>query len=415
MGLNALDRGFGITGVTPNITLAPDAIVAHNFGLTAPLDLNVNTVRNLGTNADLFFGVVNDPSLPTAAITIGKGTAFKGVSTDRSDRRWSFGTINVTPDTSEVTIQGMARPGTTPAIFYLGNWLLAGGPVIAPAGPLTANVLGYVNLDDSDATYGDTTAGKPVTFAVKAGGTLGANKVNSMGSGNGVASIRIDDGGTLTLGSPAGINGPVTVQSGGRFVAGNSGGMMGTGTFTFNSGSAIELTATTGLTGPQADALAASLPPGQLIRLNVGGFGTPTDTLDSRVGSKSPIYVVYGGNNGAANPLVNGTTVMTLNKDAATGLGGMLVNDYAGRILSSAAYGRMVIGENGGSIAATSNTTFEIQQRFALGANALTIGATNMLDRVMLPKLGTVYLSAAAGLNTASAGSSITVIPGATL
>ena len=414
MGLNGLDRGFGVAGATPNITLAPDAIIGHNFVLTAPLNLSYNTVRNLGTNADLYYGVINDPTVAAAAITIGKGTAFKGLCTDRSDRRWSIGTINVTPGTSDIWLQGMARPGAAPCQLYLGNWLIAGGPVLAPAGSLTANVLGTLILDNSTATYGDTSAGKPVTFAVKAGATLNVNKQNAMGSGTGIASARIDDGGTLVFGTPAGVNGAVTVAAGGKLVAGNSGGLTGTGAITLNSGSILELTSVTGFTGPQADALAASLLPGQLIRLAVGGFGTPTDTLDSRVGGKAPIYELTG-NNAPANPLVDGTVVMTLNKDAASGLGGMLIDDYAGRILTAAAYGVLAIGPNGGTIAATSNTTLEVQQRFALGANALTIGATNMLDRVLLPKLGTVYLNVALGLNTALPGSSITVIPGATL
>ncbi len=414
-GLNALDRGFGVAGATPNITLAPDAIIAHNFTLTAPLNLTYNTVRNLGTNADLYYGVIADQNIAAGAITIGKGTAFKGLSTDRSDRRWSVGTINVTPGTDEIYLQGMIRPGTTPSQLYLGHWLVAGGPVIAPAAPLTANVLGTLILEDSDATYGDTSAGKPVTFAVKSGATINANRLNAMGIGNGVASIRVEDGGTLQFGVPSAINGNVTVQAGGRLLANNSGGMTGTGTITMNSGSAIELTSATGLTCAQADALAASLLPGQLLRLNVSGFGTPFDTLDSRVGGRSPTYVVFAGNYGPANPLTPGTTVMTLNRDAATGLGGMLVNDYAGRTLPAAADGVLVIGPNGGTIAATSNTTFQIDQRMALGAYALTIGATDVLDRVLLPKLGTVYLTAALGLNTALPGSSITVIPGATL
>ncbi len=414
MGLNSLDRGFGVAGATPNITLAPDAIIAHNFTLTAPLNLSLNTVKNLGTNADLYYGVISDQNNVAGAITIGSNTAFKGVSTDRSDRRWSVGTINVTPGTDEIWLQGMVRPGTTPAQLYLGNWTIPGGPVIAPAGPLTANVIGTLILDNSTATYGDNSAGKPVTFAIQAGSTLNVNKMNAMGSGTGIASARIKDGGTLVFGTPAGVNGAVTVEAGGKIIANNTGGMTGSGAITLNSGSILELTATTGFTGPQADAIADSLLPGQLIRLAVGGFGTPTDTLDSRVAGKAPIYELLG-NNGAANPLVAGTTVMTLNKDASTGLGGMLVNDYAGRILPSAANGVLAIGANGGTIAATSNTTLEVQQRFALEDHALTIGATNVLDRILLPKLGTVYLNAYLGINTALPGSSITVIPGATL
>ena len=414
-GLNTLDRGLGAPGALPNITLAPDAIIAHAFTLAAPLNLSYNTVRNLGTNADLYYGVVNDQNNAAGSITIGKGTAFKGVSTDRNDRRWALGTINVTPGTDEIWLQGMIKPGGNPCQLYLGNWVLPGGPVFASAGPLAANVLGTLILDDYDAMYGDTSAGKPLTFVAKTGATINANRQYAMGTGTGVASIRVEDGGSLQLGVPSALNGSVTVEAGGRLNANNSGGMTGTGTITMNSGSILDVSSATGLTGPQADALAASLQPGQVIRLSAGNFGTPADPLDAHFGGKAPVYELFYGNNGPVNPFAQGSTVMTLNRDAASGKGGMLVNDYSGRTLPAAANGVLTIGANGGTIAATSNTTFQIDQRFALGANALTIGATNMFDRILLPKLGTVYLTAALGLNTALPGSSITVIPGATL
>jgi autotransporter-associated beta strand protein len=414
IGLNSLDRGIGVAGSTPNITLASDAIIAHSYGLTGPLNAT-NTIRNLGTNADLYYGLTLNQDIASGAITIGKGTAFKGLSTDRYDRRWSAGTINVTPGTSEIWFQGMIKPGGSPNNLYLGYWLFDGGPIVAPDGPLTANILGSVILSDSSATYGDTSAGKPVTFAVKAGATLAVERPNGMGCGNGIAFARVEDGGTLTPWTPAGVNGPVTVKAGGRFNANNSGGLTGSGAVTFESGSILEISTPLGFSGSQADAIAASLPPGQLVRLNADNYGSPVDTLESHLGSKSPIYEVYGGDRRPANPLVAGTTVMTLNRDAATGLGGMLVNDYASHTYAAAADGLLVIGPNGGTIAATSNTILYVSQPMSLGANALTIGATDVLDRVLLPKLGTVYLNVSFGLNSALPGSSITVIPGATL
>jgi autotransporter-associated beta strand protein len=415
LGLNSLDRGIG--GGTPNITLGTDAIIAHSTALTAPISLGTNTIRNLGTNADLFYGLVTDQSSPAGAITVGIGTPFKGLSTDRYDRRWGAGTINVAPGTSEIWLQGMIRPGTSPANLYIGNWLIDGGPVIAPsdAGPLTANVLGTVILSDSSAIYGDTSAGKPVTFAVKAGSTLAVDRPDAMGTGTGLASVRVEDGGTMTVWTPGGINGAVTVQAGGRFQANNAGGLTSSGAVTFESGSVLEISTPLGFSGPQAVTIAASLPPGQLVRLNADPFGSPVEMLDARLGSKSPIYEVYAGDRRQANPLVAGTTVLTLNRDAATGAGGMLVNDWANRSFAAAANGVLVIGPNGGTIAATSNTTLYVTQRMALGANPLTIGATNVLDRILLPKLGTVQFNSAVGLNTALPGSSITVIPGATL
>ena len=416
LGLNSLDRGIGVPGTTPNITLAPDAIVAHSQGLASPLT-GTNTIRNLGSNADLYYGLVSDQSYAAGSITVGSNTAFKGLCSDRYDRRWGAGTINVAPGTSEIWLQGLIKPGASPCYLYLGNWTIDGGPVIAPSdvGPLTANVLGNVVLSDSFSVFGNTSAGKPVTFAVKPGSTLVVDRPDAMGSGTGIASARIEDGGTLTLWTPAGVNGPVTVKAGGRFQAANAGGLTSTGDVTFENGSILEISTSLGFTGPQADAIAAALPPGQLVRLNADPFGSPLDMLDSRLGSKAPIYEVFGGDRRQANPLVAGTTVLTLNRDASTGAGGMLVNDFASRSFASAANGILVIGSNGGTIAATSNTYLYVTQPMSLGANALTIGATNVLDRVLLPKLGTVQFNSAYNLNTALPGSSITVIPGATL
>lgn len=415
LGLNSLDRGVG--GGTPNITLGADAIIAHSTQLAAPLSLGTNTIRNLGTSADLYYGLVQNQDLASGAITVGSNTAFKGLSSDRYDRRWAAGTINVAPGTSEIWLQGMIKPGSNPAYLYLGYWLFDGGPMIAPTdvGELTANVLGNVVLSDTHAIYGDTSAGKPVTFAVKSGATLVVDRPDAMGSGTGVASARIEDGGTMTVWTPGGINGAVTVQEGGRFQANNAGGLTSSGAVTFENGSVLEISTPMGFSGTQAGAIAAALAPGQLVRLNADNFGSPVWMLDSLLSDKAPIYEVFGGDRRHANPLVAGSTVLTLNRDAATGKGGMLVNDWANRSFAAAANGVLVIGPNGGTIAATSNTTLYVTQRMALGANALTIGATNVLDRILLPKLGTVQFNSSVGLNTALPGSSISVIPGATL
>ena len=417
IGLNSLDRGIGVPGATPNIILGSDAIVAHSTALSAPLSVGTNTVRNLGTGADLYYGLVSDQFSVAGSIKVGSSTPFKGLSTDRYDRRWYGGTINVAPGTSEIWLQGMIRPGTTPANLYMGYWLNDGGPIISPsdAGPLTVNVLGSVILSDMFALYGDTSAGKPVTFAVKPGATLAVERPGAMGTGTGIASARIEDGGTLSAWTPAGVNGAVTVQAGGRFQANSAGGLTGSGAVTFESGSVLEISTALGFSGPQADAIAASLPPGQLVRLNADPFGSPVDMLDSRLGAKAITYEVYGADKRHANPVVAGTTVMTLNRDAATGAGGMLVNDWSSRSFFAAPDGILAIGPNGGTIAATSNTTLYVSQPIALGVNALTIGSTSVLDRILLPKLGIVQFNSALGLNTALPGSSITVIPGATL
>ena len=53
-GLASLDRGIG--GGTANITLAEDAIIGHDYALNTALNLTTGTIKNLGTNADLYYG-----------------------------------------------------------------------------------------------------------------------------------------------------------------------------------------------------------------------------------------------------------------------------------------------------------------------------------------------------------------------
>ncbi len=406
-GLNSLERGV-------NITLAADAVVAHP-ALTAALNPTTGTIKSLGADADLYYGLGAPQANTNGSITIGTGTPFKGVSTDRSARSWQLGTVNVAAGTSHIYFQGLALPGAVPATLTKGNGVAYGGQDIslAAAGTVNAHLLGYVTMDGDSARFGDTSAGQNINFVVERNAQVTLNQRGAWGSGTGVATAEVNDGGTLMMNNPGGINGATTVHAGGRLLANNVGGLTGTGTLTFEEGAILDVaTAVAGFSGVQASN--ATVAAGTVVRLGVNGFGTASNPLDSYLADKSPIYELTGAN-WAANPLVKGTTIMTLNKDGS-GKGGMLVNANATvNTLTSAANGVLVIGPNGGTIAATTNTTLAVPQPIALGANALTIGSTEQIDRVFLPKTGVVQLNALWGYNTASAGSSITVIPNAML
>ena len=88
-----------------------------------------------------------------------------------------------------------------------------------------------------------------------------------MGSGTGIASALIENGGSLTMATSASaLNGAVTVQAGGRFDAALAGGVTGSGQLTFDAGSLINITHATGFSGAQASA--ASIAAGTIVRLN---------------------------------------------------------------------------------------------------------------------------------------------------
>jgi autotransporter-associated beta strand protein len=413
--LNSLDRGRGGSATT-NITLSADAVIAHPT-LSTALNLGTGTIKNLGTAADLYYGLNGNQASAAGSIAIGTGTAFKGISATRSAMVWQLGTINVAEDTDSIFLQGLTIPGIAPSVLTLGNTALtAGAPVVnlAGNGAVDAQVLGFVTLDDNLAVYGDTSVGDVLNFVVNPGATLTVNPLASMGSGTGIATARVRAGGSLVLGGTTTLNGAIMIEAGGRLNANNVLGMIGTGIPTLENGALIDVTHAYGFSGPQADAIAATLNPGTVVRLSVGSFGSTTDTLDSRLAARSPVYEIFGADRAAANPLALGTAILTLNRDGS-GVGGMLVNDHMTRSLTATVNGLLVIGPNGGTIAATRGTTLTVTQPIALGTNELIIGATNRIDGILVSKLGTVTLSAAAGYNTASTGSKITVVPGAQL
>ena len=45
-----------------------------------------NTIKNLGTNADLYYGLSADNNTAFSSVIVGAGTAWKGISTDRNAR-----------------------------------------------------------------------------------------------------------------------------------------------------------------------------------------------------------------------------------------------------------------------------------------------------------------------------------------
>jgi predicted aconitase with swiveling domain len=224
---------------TANIVLAPGAVIGHP-ALTSPMYL---TIRDLGSAADLFYGLVEDVVRAEAAVTIGAGTPFRGLSTGRANQKWSLGTIHVAAGTSEIALQGLSVPGNVYTLT-LGQGSTAGGPVIHPATPGTVNakLFGNVTLNDDTACFGDTSTGRIIHFQVASGATLGISMPEAMGSGTGVATCEVLDGGTLSLDNEYGINGSTTIRAGGLFKANDSGGLVGTGALTFESGSILELT-----------------------------------------------------------------------------------------------------------------------------------------------------------------------------
>lgn len=135
-GLNSLTRVSSLTG-TGQVILAPDSVMAYSLAFTTLFDPATMAVKNLGTNADLFFGLAFTAG--SGSLDIGQGTAFKGLSTDRASRAWATGTLRVASGTSAIYLQGLTYADSTgstvtPTNLTLGNGVTAGGFTINPLG-----------------------------------------------------------------------------------------------------------------------------------------------------------------------------------------------------------------------------------------------------------------------------------------
>ena len=406
----------GSLDLNTNLNAASGAILGETaVGVNAALKVGGVAIGTALTTPTYYFGLAG--SL-TENIAVGAGTPWLGLSTDRSSFTYqgsALTTTNTITANSDFTLQGMALPGTgvpTYAVLTLGN---GSSPsviprILTPNGNVNANIVGSVTLNNDNSVYGSN--GNTLTFQVTPGATLTAAALaNVTGIGAGTAAVNVQSGGQLIIGTnTAAWGGPVTVQGGGYFKANQAGGLTGSGALTFNNGSIIDIvTSALGFSGAQA--AAATINAGTIVRLDVGSFGAAGTTLDSFFSSKGPvIYEMFGGNNVAANPTSPGTTILTLNQDA-NGVGGILTNDATSRTVTAVANGLITIGNaKSGAMAASTNTTLTVPQAIALGSGTLNIGTSQSIDGNQ--KVGTVSLTAAAGVNTASAGAAVNVAAG---
>ena len=420
-GLNSLTYVAGAVSAGGEVHLEPGATVMHTSN-NANMGAGVNTIQGLPNNMDFYFG---DGATQTAGsgVTVGIGTPWKGLGTDRNTRGWDQGTITV--NGSDFELHGLLAPsvnGESQSAYALrlGNNAagvpVAGAPTItgAAATPLNAHVTGgIVQLMDDAAVYGDTTAGSPLTFLVEPGATLEVAVDGAMGSGNGIASAQVLDGGTfqqfyststatniaISAASASGINGSVTVQPRGRFLAQHNAGLTGTGIITFEPRSILQINNNTGWTGAQAEAaVGINL---AVIKIQVDNFGEAGKPLLTNYGIDGTGIYEWGANANAANPTAPNTPILSLN-------GGIVINDAFDRSFDLTANGFIEILAGGGTLASTTGQLFNIQERVELHGNTLTIGYADVIDGD--PGLGDLRLR---NVTSDVAGGMINVISGA--
>lgn len=410
-GLNSITYVAGPVTAPGQAQIAAGATILHGTNSTA-MGTGNNTMQGLPNDMQFYFGDAATQTA-TSSVTIGVGTPWRGIGTDRNTRQWELGTINV--NGGDFDLRPMLAPnqngeGQSVYTLRLGNNTVAGGPIIAgaPGTPLTAHVMGgYMGLDDDEAVYGDTTVGTPLTFQVEPGGTLEVSQSNALGTGNGIASVIVKDGGTFQqftttatdatnlarlANAATGINGNVTVQSRGRFLAQNTNGLSGTGTITFEPRSILQINNNTGWTGTQADTNIIGINDA-IIRIQADNFGEAGKPLLTNYGIDGTGIYEWSTNANAANPSAPNTPILSL--DGAPGSGrGLIINDAFDRSLDLTNNGfiELKVGGAGGTIASTSGQLFNINEDVELNGLKLTIGYADVVNGD--PGLGDVRMDA---------------------
>jgi autotransporter-associated beta strand protein len=440
--LNALTRVAGAPTAAGQIQLMPDAIIGHqSFTNDNVNGIGVSTIQNLGTAADIYFGLTGDfnPGL-YGSVTIGAGTPWKGISTDRNARSFIQGTIYAN---SDFYLQGLTRENGMVAL----NLGAAGShiySIVNNAGkPINAYVVGQVVLND------DVSPSMPddLTFVVTPGAIFQPGYSNSLGSpsmypGTGYADILVQAGGTLNTGNFVGIGwtanqpynvaypvpgplngGQVTVEAGGRLWINQASGIGSgqAGNITMKTDSIMHLGTANAFFG--MDGTTHMINPGQfvyepgaIIRMETSNVYKMSQFISGEPNGDRVAIEIYNGDRmltSVVNPFILPApgSVLIAPENITIANGGMVTNDSNDRTLQEGR-GRLILG-NGAVLAGTNQTYMNIQEgvQFLPGAT-ITIGTNRWVDGN--PKLGAVQFTGP-NSNTGDATNTVVVTDGAQL
>lgn len=440
LGFNSLTRVSAYTG-GGQIILEPDSIIQHNVTNAPDQGAGILTINGLGTRADLYFGIGNTAGA-NSTLTIGGGTPWKGLSSDRGTRTWHQGTIYAN---SDFYLQGLTRDNGQ-AIMVLGSTDAGVYNIVNTSGkPIDAFIQGTVQLNDDD---GPSLPGD-LTFVVMPGSLFQPNRTASLGFGSQTAKVVVQAGGTLDPGSYVGVNtsgflyglqslpqisplnGTVTVNAGGRFLVNDVSGIGSAlpGSYTIRPDGILELGHTAAFRGSGDMALGGFddtgfimpgqfvFEPGAIIRFttsNVTGF---EQFVNNAPNGQRLVYEIVNGNRQLTSQssflIEPGLGIpIAAPENFTVGNGGILTNDSADRIVDGNGGGRLIL-KDGAILAPTTQTLFYIGASTELEAGAaVTIGALGSIDGN--EKLGVLQLSETNNLKM-GAGSKFVLLNGTTL
>ena len=427
LAINSLTRVAGTPANGGEIQLAPDSIVEIvNWSNDANNGIGTNTIKNLGTNSDLYFGWFNNPGA-ASSVTIGAGTPWKGLSTNRNANTFNLGSIVANGD---FFLQGLQRDGGS-AIMTLGGTGDGVAPsIINNAGrPITANVIGQVNLND------DTPLNLPgnLTFALGSTAAMQTNQQRSLGAGATAATnanILVQSGGTLDPGALPNfttavttLNGNVTVEAAGRFFINDANGIgtqSSTGAvWTIQKDGILELATNQAFYGTSVNRLINAgqfaYQQGAIVRMNTDNVYGMSQFVSGETGGSGVIYEAFNSDRtltDQTNPITNQRAPENIRIAA----GGGLANDSADRVFrNGSGMGHITLGD-GASLLPTTQTFLFPRTPMDIEAGAtINIGAgPNGATVDGHPRQGTVVLDQQSS-HTAGAGAKFSVKEGSGL
>ncbi|HOM17066.1 MAG TPA: autotransporter-associated beta strand repeat-containing protein, partial [Thermoguttaceae bacterium] len=379
-------------------------------------DIMTNMIKNLGTDADLFFNQTGDGS-PLQYITVGAGTPWKGLSSSVGEG-WVQGTIYAN---SDFWLQGHYRLGSAVALNLgrpsTSNPNTGSYAIINQAGrPINVFVSGQVVLNEDTPVQmsGD------ITFVITSDGYLQPNWANSFGDlerFGSRAKVLVQAGGTLDPGNyvpiypyqdspdypayygkqyplPSPVNTDVVVEAGGRFLINDASGIgstTGGAKWLMKTGSILDLgtanaffgsygydpnnpAANTGLIAPGQFVFE----PGVIVRLGADNIYKLSQFVTAEPNGNRVIYEVFGGSRyvtNQVNPFIPPQVGVVRNapETIRIGQGGMITNDSVDRRWEESR-GQLIL-EDGAILAATTQTILYIKESVRIPAGAtVTIG-----------------------------------------
>lgn len=238
--VNGTAAQLGALTVGTNITIAPDAMVAHSA-------LNQTTINALPTDASLVFGLSATVNTPANSLTIGTGTPWKGFGTAMNGTPvLQSGTVNIatTGGLPQIVLQGIVMKTVPSGGLTIGSGATAPTLQLAAGSTTTVPALVRYNLVEI-ATSAANWAPAISKWTVAPGAMLSTTQPTGLQS----KSADLDSAALRANGAAGATVGAVTYAESSRIVLANAASTLGAPSLTRIGRATLGVNAGTGVIG----------------------------------------------------------------------------------------------------------------------------------------------------------------------